>query len=186
MMVERRRIRDGVVRSVEWERGEIWVMERIIYRYGFEYLTILTLATRLLEVKRMRGNGNSDIFGALRYATNLLFRPAVAKTFILLPCTTCDPSNMTDFVNLDKNLAVRGELTHAEILAYFMNNINDSASPDEEGEQTELSEKTILTSTQTMDHIEDLRWLVEGQHNVSPPILKALNKLEELTGTQEY
>nr|CAD7603256.1 unnamed protein product [Timema genevievae] len=41
------------------------------------------------------GNGNSDIFGALRYATNLLFRPAVAKTFILLPCTTCDPSNMT-------------------------------------------------------------------------------------------
>nr|CAD7258452.1 unnamed protein product [Timema shepardi] len=41
------------------------------------------------------GNGNSDIFGALRFATNLLFRPAVAKTFILLPCTTCDPSNMT-------------------------------------------------------------------------------------------
>jgi len=41
------------------------------------------------------GNGSADIFEAIRYAAKLLFRPGVSKTFILLPCTNCDPSNTT-------------------------------------------------------------------------------------------
>ncbi|XP_024085563.1 apolipophorins [Cimex lectularius] len=41
------------------------------------------------------GNGNTDIFGALKYATMLQFRPGVSKTFILIPCSGCDLSNMT-------------------------------------------------------------------------------------------
>nr|CAD7458593.1 unnamed protein product [Timema tahoe] len=60
-----------------------------------------------------------------------------------------------------------------------MNNRNDSAYSDEEGERMELSEKLIPTSTQAMDPIEELRRFIEGQHNVNPSILQALNKLEE-------
>jgi len=41
------------------------------------------------------GNGSADIFGAVRYAAKLLFRTGVSKTFILLPCTNCDPANNT-------------------------------------------------------------------------------------------
>lgn len=39
-------------------------------------------------------NGSSDIFEALNFATKLVFRPGVSKTFILLPCSDCSSSNM--------------------------------------------------------------------------------------------
>ncbi|KAJ9580979.1 hypothetical protein L9F63_023840, partial [Diploptera punctata] len=41
------------------------------------------------------GNGSSDVFEAIRYSARLLFRPGVSKTFILLPCTNCDPLDYT-------------------------------------------------------------------------------------------
>lgn len=41
------------------------------------------------------GNGNSDIFSALKFASKLQFRPGVSKTFILIPCTDCNPANMS-------------------------------------------------------------------------------------------
>ncbi|XP_066998183.2 uncharacterized protein Apoltp [Anabrus simplex] len=41
------------------------------------------------------GNGSKDIFGAIRYAAKLLFRAGVSKTFILIPCSNCDPTGMT-------------------------------------------------------------------------------------------
>nr|CAD7394040.1 unnamed protein product [Timema cristinae] len=62
-----------------------------------------------------------------------------------------------DFLNLDENLAICGELTDAEILADAMNNRNDNASSNEEGGQMELPEKPIPTYTHAMDHIEELR-----------------------------
>lgn len=40
------------------------------------------------------GNGNSDIFEAIVYANQLLFRPGVSKNFILFPCSDCSESNM--------------------------------------------------------------------------------------------
>lgn len=41
------------------------------------------------------GNGNSsDISRALKVASDLVFRPGVSKTFILLPCTNCNASDM--------------------------------------------------------------------------------------------
>lgn len=44
------------------------------------------------------GNGSSDIFEALNFASRLIFRPGVSKTFILLPCSNCTQSSMQ---NLD-------------------------------------------------------------------------------------
>nr|CAD7454638.1 unnamed protein product [Timema tahoe] len=71
-----------------------------------------------------------------------------------------------DFMNLDENLAMCGEP------------IDESS--DEKGEQTEIPEKPIPTSTQAMVHIGELRQFVEEQHNVSHPIPQALNKLEDV------
>ncbi|BES90627.1 Domain of Unknown Function (DUF1081) [Nesidiocoris tenuis] len=45
--------------------------------------------------KIQSGNGNTDIFNALRFAARLHYRPGVSKTFILIPCSDCDLSNMT-------------------------------------------------------------------------------------------
>lgn len=41
------------------------------------------------------GNGNQDIFAALKYASQLEFRAGVSKTFILLACSHCNSENQT-------------------------------------------------------------------------------------------
>ena len=41
------------------------------------------------------GNGNQDIFAAIGFASKLVFRPGVSKTFILLPCTHCELENQS-------------------------------------------------------------------------------------------
>ena len=51
----------------------------------------------------------------------------------------------------------------------------------EDGDQLELAEIPIPTSSQASDYIQDLRRFVEGQENVSDAIFQALNKLEEFT-----
>lgn len=43
------------------------------------------------------GNGNQDIFAALGFASQLVFRPGVSKTLILMPCTHCEQENQTVF-----------------------------------------------------------------------------------------
>lgn len=40
------------------------------------------------------GNGSLDIYAAISYSAKLIFRPGVSKTFVLLPCTSCQESNM--------------------------------------------------------------------------------------------
>lgn len=39
------------------------------------------------------GNGNRDIFAAIAFASKLVFRAGVSKTFILMPCSHCEPEN---------------------------------------------------------------------------------------------
>jgi len=57
------------------------------------------------------GNGSADIFGAVRYAAKLLFRAGVAKTFILLPCTNCDPANNTVDYTVLHQVLVESDIT---------------------------------------------------------------------------
>nr|XP_018903254.1 PREDICTED: uncharacterized protein LOC109034507 [Bemisia tabaci] len=40
------------------------------------------------------GNGSSDIYEALLFASKMFFRPGASKVFILLPCSSCNPSDM--------------------------------------------------------------------------------------------
>lgn len=41
------------------------------------------------------GKGTEDIFDAVAFASTLQFRPGVSKIFIVVPCSSCDPGNMT-------------------------------------------------------------------------------------------
>lgn len=41
------------------------------------------------------GSGNEDIFAAIGFASRLVFRAGVSKTFILMPCSHCEPENQT-------------------------------------------------------------------------------------------
>nr|XP_003701542.2 PREDICTED: uncharacterized protein LOC100880818 isoform X1 [Megachile rotundata] len=41
------------------------------------------------------GDGNRDIFAAIAFASKLVFRAGVSKTFILMPCSHCEPENQT-------------------------------------------------------------------------------------------
>ncbi|XP_049847119.1 uncharacterized protein LOC126299332 [Schistocerca gregaria] len=63
------------------------------------------------------GHGNRDIFGAINYATKLIYRPGISKTFILLPCSECAPENMT----LDYSALHQGLLDHGITLHILMN-----------------------------------------------------------------
>lgn len=40
------------------------------------------------------GSNESDTFDAISVARELIFRPGASKSFILLPCTRCNASNM--------------------------------------------------------------------------------------------
>lgn len=88
-----------------------------------------------------------------------------------------------EFVNLDENVAVCGELTDAEILTEVTTKKTDNSS-DEEEERPELAEKPIPTSSEALDHLQELRRYVEGQANVSDSLFQALNKLQEFTTLQ--
>lgn len=41
------------------------------------------------------GSGNQDIFAAIGFASQLVFRAGVSKTFILMPCSHCESENQT-------------------------------------------------------------------------------------------
>ncbi|XP_012252389.2 uncharacterized protein LOC105683963 [Athalia rosae] len=59
------------------------------------------------------GNGNQDIFSAIRYATKLGYRAGVSKTFVLLPCSQCDPRNQTlNYSVLNQVLIEQGVTLH--------------------------------------------------------------------------
>lgn len=41
------------------------------------------------------GSGSQDIFAAIGFASQLVFRAGASKTFILMPCSHCEPENQT-------------------------------------------------------------------------------------------
>lgn len=49
------------------------------------------------------GSGNQDIFAAIGFASRLVFRAGVSKTFILMPCSHCESENQTVSSSLKTN-----------------------------------------------------------------------------------
>uniref|UniRef100_A0A1B6I431 Vitellogenin domain-containing protein n=1 Tax=Homalodisca liturata TaxID=320908 RepID=A0A1B6I431_9HEMI len=58
------------------------------------------------------GNGNPDTFKAIRFASKLNFRPGVSKTFILIPCSSCDNNGTFDYSALHQVLIERDIKVH--------------------------------------------------------------------------
>ncbi|XP_075219817.1 apolipoprotein lipid transfer particle isoform X2 [Lycorma delicatula] len=57
--------------------------------------------------------GYSDIFVAISHASKQRFRPGVSKTFILVPCSDCDPRNMSlDYSVLHEVLTEKNAVLH--------------------------------------------------------------------------
>ncbi|XP_011501595.1 PREDICTED: uncharacterized protein LOC105365190 [Ceratosolen solmsi marchali] len=59
------------------------------------------------------GDGSQDIFEAIRFAAQLVFRAGVSKTFILMPCSHCETDKQTlDYSVLYHALQERGITLH--------------------------------------------------------------------------
>lgn len=82
-----------------------------------------------------------------------------------------------DFVQMDNEVAVCGELTNADILSDVIN--SQTATAISSDEEDDVIEKPVPSICEAMNHIKELRCFVEGRQNVSDTIFQSLNKLEE-------
>ncbi|KAF5274562.1 hypothetical protein FQA39_LY07174 [Lamprigera yunnana] len=57
------------------------------------------------------GNGNTDIFAAIVFATKLVFLPGVSKTFVLLPCSDCREASMKFDYAILHQLLIENDIT---------------------------------------------------------------------------
>lgn len=62
--------------------------------YNNEIFTNNINVKHYFEHIQMGKSNNSDIFEALTMAFKLIYRPGASKTFILLPCSTCNANSM--------------------------------------------------------------------------------------------
>nr|CAD7259145.1 unnamed protein product [Timema shepardi] len=78
---------------------------------------------------------------------------------------TLDPAiSYVDFVSGDDDVAVCCEVTDADIVAKVINNniqAEDGASGDEEDNSSVVHERSILSATEAMDHIQEFRHFFE-------------------------
>lgn len=85
-------------------------------------------------------------------------------------------------VNEDVDLMLCGELTDMEIMADVMKKRMHGVFSSEE-EKPQLGDSDSSSFTVSI-YIQDLRWFVEGQHNISDDIFQALDKLGAFTTIQ--
>lgn len=91
-----------------------------------------------------------------------------------------------EFISLDDNVAVCGELTDEEILADVISRTAADKSSDEEGEEEEepATEQPILTSSQALTQVQELRRYAEAQTNVSDQVFQSLDVLQQFITSQ--
>lgn len=98
-----------------------------------------------------------------------------------------DPAiSYEDFLNVDEDVAVCGELTGAEIVAEVLNaekQDGDQASGDEDGESSVAAEIHVPSAAEAMNHITELRRFFESKHDVSHSIFSSLDMLESFAIT---
>lgn len=83
--------------------------------------------------------------------------------------------NLAEFINMDENIAVCGVMSDADILAEV---VQDDVSSEEDHEEEQEPMKPVLTPSQAMDCVADLRRYCESDEHVSDSIIKCLNVLE--------
>lgn len=91
-----------------------------------------------------------------------------------------DPNiSYEDFLNVDEDVAVCGEITDAEIIAEVL----DSEKQDDDGEGSDdevagVIEEPVPTADDAMNHITELRRFFESRIDVSDSYFNSLNMLE--------
>jgi hypothetical protein len=70
--------------------NQIFTKNAVRFTDYFDYITV--------------GDGSQDIFEAIRFAAQLVFRAGVSKTFVLMPCSHCEVEKQT--VRYFLNLAI--------------------------------------------------------------------------------
>ncbi|KAJ8914497.1 hypothetical protein NQ315_002769 [Exocentrus adspersus] len=97
------------------------------------------------------GNGNKDIFNAIIFAYNLIFRPGVSRCFILLPCSECNKYYMEHDYSTVHQLLSEGAVTLNVIM-------NDYFTMQKEREVKTLfgiDKRYVYTKRDTKEFIRD-------------------------------
>lgn len=90
-----------------------------------------------------------------------------------------------DFVNVDEDVAVCGEMTDADIIADVMNekqNDGDNASGDELEEDNPT--EAVPSAVEAANHLRELRHFVESRNDVSNLVFHSLNVLDSFIMTE--
>lgn len=84
-----------------------------------------------------------------------------------------------DYVNIDENIEICGELSDADILSEVLNNKNIPTEDDEDVEDEVEEQRPIPTSSEAAFHLAEYRRYVEGESNVSEAVFHAVDILED-------
>ncbi|CAL8109862.1 unnamed protein product [Orchesella dallaii] len=90
----KKRFKDNRYAAVVFGGDGVFEQPRPIFQNGEVFTTSEHVGGFVTSI--VIGKGNNDTFQAIWYALHKLkFRPGVSKTFILLPCSSCNPREMT-------------------------------------------------------------------------------------------
>ncbi|XP_058800590.1 uncharacterized protein LOC131669586 [Phymastichus coffea] len=101
-----------------WERPRSLVLNNEIFttdpqRFAKRYFARLLLAITNNNMETEHSIASEDVFEAIRFAVQLVFRAGVSKTFVLLPCSHCEPDKQNlDYSVLYHALQERGITLH--------------------------------------------------------------------------
>ncbi|GBM99928.1 hypothetical protein AVEN_67057-1 [Araneus ventricosus] len=91
-----------------------------------------------------------------------------------------------DYVNVDQNMVVCGELTNSGIIAQLAVNSQAKVRLSGDEEDKEIQEKPLPSVSEAMVHIHELRFFFEGQSNVEDSIFVSIDRLELYAMTQRF
>lgn len=90
-----------------------------------------------------------------------------------------DPAiSYEDFVNVDENVAVCGELTDAEIIDDVRGSETQDGDDESGDELVDISEKCVPSAADATHHIIELRRFFENRSDVSESVFQSLNLLD--------
>nr|XP_042910876.1 tigger transposable element-derived protein 4-like [Parasteatoda tepidariorum] len=96
-----------------------------------------------------------------------------------LPVAWEDNIPFDDYVSMDENIDICGELSDKDILSEVLNNQNITTEDEEDIEDEVEEQRPIPTSSEAVVHLSEYRRYAEGQSDVSEAVFRAINILED-------
>ena len=89
-----------------------------------------------------------------------------------------DSMPFDDYINIDENIEICGDLSDTDILSEVLSNKN-IATEDEDIEDEVQEQRPIPTSSEAVFHLAEYRRYVEGQSHVSKAVFQAVDILDD-------